>query len=224
MSKLLYIGRKYPKFVEEAEKYGISRNVPFAQASKLKWGELVQCAKYDGYNEWELDCADDKIGRAKLLCDFKFTQLYIKDKEFLALLLNEKDIHEHITDFITADTPIKRVCGTYTVTASVEIDMPAEDLFEKAKELLRKHNIKAPKVMIGGKLNKKYTDDDTYEGMRFSRGLVTINDDTLEVQDDNDDKCELVLINDYVKYSRKEQRQLIKNMQQTTIDDYGVLT
>jgi hypothetical protein len=35
--KLLYIGKDYPNFVEEARTYDVSRNVPISALANLEW-------------------------------------------------------------------------------------------------------------------------------------------------------------------------------------------
>lgn len=79
--KLLYVGRNYADFRNEALKYGVSRVTPFSQLKNLCWGESVLLAKYKPDLENKTREKDKRFGTAEMIGAFPIESVLIMNKK-----------------------------------------------------------------------------------------------------------------------------------------------
>lgn len=234
---LLYVGRKYNSFLKEAKKEGISRNIPLNQGKTVKWGDRVYCAVHEKYPECdknlyggnyptEIQLILDEIkglGRAKLLCSFRITNIYVKDKSLMDLFLEDKTVQKKIVkveDFTEGGTTegkaVERDCGSYSITSGITVTMETEQIMTKINDIAGKEGIEKPKIMIGGKLERVFKESEL-DNIKFSRGLRTLNE---EVELKEIEKTELNVVSDYKQFKTKKNRMEAISRRLENLDNY----
>jgi hypothetical protein len=198
--RLLFIGKHYPNFVEEARKYGISRNVPLKALANLTWGDEILCAQYQSAGikepkyESNLDGTRTQIGertknlgQANLLCSFTLRDIYVREPSIAAHLQNELYLDGLVAawDHCMSDcTPIARGCGSYTIGERAIMRAPMSRIYEELRKITEKLKGVTDKnghllnrklhIMIGGPLCKVFEPGIFINPIKFSRNLIDI--------------------------------------------------
>jgi hypothetical protein len=195
---LIFIGKNYPNFVEEARKFDVSRNIPWTQLAGLNFGDEIFCATYESAGEYEPMYEKNSdgtrtellgkqrlknLGQANLLCSFTLRDIYVRTPG-ISQELNQALWHDGLVTSVEACssdcTPISRACGSYTMGIRAIIQAPVSRIYEELKRIAKEHKLVGGRkvhVMIGGKLKKVFEPGIFIRPIKFTRGLLTVPDD-----------------------------------------------
>lgn len=178
MSHLIYIGKEYDDFVGEAEKFGVSRNVPAQSASGMVWGEEVLCATFNPYPKEHFEKIGkepDRTGNAELMCSFRFEEFFIRDPVLHAAVMAELISRDMLINVESANEEIERDCGAFVITSIAEVSIEISELLKIVRDLAKLLGLKA-QVMVGGPLIKVYEEEEYVPGVKFTRGIMRFGD------------------------------------------------
>jgi hypothetical protein len=232
MSKLLYIGQKYKKFVSESIKLGVNRNIPARQLRSLKWGERITTAKHEGYKReyvrdirsllYNMASKPYPNGKAHLLLDFNFTGLSFHNEDLTKGIVKQLEEDGKIKKSVEYDGTgirINRYCGTYHVRSSHFTDATIEEIIDAALAVSEDMGISNPKCMISGRPDTIYGKGEVIEPISFSRGLQ-------EIEGMSEEEHELKTLPVIHVLGEYEQWKTVKEMRESidrrlkTLDDY----
>lgn len=205
--KLIYIGRNYEDFVKEAQKYGISRNVPLNAVKTLNWGETILCATHSKYPDEFFEALKrkpDRSGTADLLCSFIFDSLFIRDPDLHAAVMNRLQELGFLGEIKELDEVVERDCGAYIITSATEVTIPIADLVQIIRDMGKRLRI-APKVMIGGQVQDVFEDGEYIPNVKFTRGIMGLEDEQPIVT-----TAKVVGIKDYLHFDTLEEKYQFK--------------
>lgn len=205
--KLIYIGKEYKDFVKEAERYGISRNVPLNAIGGMEWGETVLCAIHNKYPEALFEALGkepDGTGTADLLCSFTFDRLFIRDPQLHNAVMARLQELGFISGIEEADDPIERDCGAYVVTSVTTVTVPLHQLVSLIRDMAKRLSVPA-KVMIGGPVKDIYEEGEYIPHIKFSRGIMKWEDEKPIIT-----KVKVIGVNNYQHFDTLEQKYQFK--------------
>lgn len=177
---LIYVGKGYNDFISEAERYGVSRNIPIQSAYGLEWGEEILCAIFEPYTEeyfQALGMEPDRTGNAKLICSFRFEELYIKEPPLHAAVMEELIERGLVLNIEAADIEIERDCGAFIISSIAEVNVEVGVLVQIIRDLAKKLDLK-PQIMVGGPLIQEFPEEECVPGVKFTRGMMRLKDST----------------------------------------------
>jgi hypothetical protein len=180
MSHLIYVGKDYNDFIGEAKRYGVSRNIPAQSAYGLEWGEEVFCATFDPYTKeyfQALGMEPNRTGNAKLICSFRFEELFIKEPPLHAAVMAELIERGLVSNIEATDIEIERDCGAFVISSIAEVKVEVGVLIQIIRDLAKKLDLK-PQIMIGGPLIQEFPEEEYVPGVKFTRGMMRFKDST----------------------------------------------
>jgi hypothetical protein len=162
-----FIGEKRysaASFVAEAERYGISRNIPAQQLKGIQFGDVINLMLWDGE-------------QAVLFAQFVVSQVLIRDTEISA------EVGETLVNDGRAEPgggggePVHRACGSYISGGGVQVDhekATVKEIVDLAEQLAAEKGNRKIKFMVGGKISHQFAEPIPLgnHGPRFSRGFI----------------------------------------------------
>jgi len=173
-------------FIKEAKQIGVNRSLPYFLIKKLKWGDKILLANFEGRHIGEIEKleypnlnGDTEISRrfqdgvANIFGYFVISGLSLTaSQELKSKLYAQLDIVESNNQ----PTQYKRSCGSYTISSSHVVTNSLADIIEKAQALSKEMNEKV-KYFIGGNF---YELQGKVEGINFSRSLIEVEFNGIE--------------------------------------------
>lgn len=228
---LLFIGKNYNSFLKEAKKKGISRNIPLTQAKRVNWGDRVYCSFHEKYftgGNYPSEIVNfignlKQLGRARLICSFRVTNLYVKDNpELMSKFLEDEEVQDKITD-ITDHTKggscegknVDRDCGSYHIGASISLDMDTGEIIDKMNDIVGKEGIEKASIMIGGRVEQVFNGG-AVENIKFTRGLKTLEG---EVNLERIKENKVNIVEGYRQYKTKKDKMRAIERRLGNLDD-----
>jgi len=157
-------------FIAEAEKYGISRNLPAQQLKGIQYGDTINLMQWDG-------------NQAILFAQFVVRRVFIRNPEISAAVA-EKLIEEGKaqTGGGGGDS-VERACGSYITGPGIVVDdekTSIREIIDLAEEIASQtgdEGDKKIKWMVGGSLSHKFPAPIPLgkHGPQFSRGFIRFN-------------------------------------------------
>jgi hypothetical protein len=153
-----FIGEKRyttESFIAEAERYGISRNIPAQQLKGIQFGDVINLMLWDG-------------DQAVLFAQFIVSQVLIRDTEISAEV-GDKLVNE--------GRAVHRACGSYVSGGGVILDQEkatVREIVDLAEQLAAEKGDRKIKFMVGGKVSHQFPEPVPLgnHGPRFSRGFI----------------------------------------------------
>ncbi|KYC53849.1 MAG: hypothetical protein AMQ22_00048 [Candidatus Methanofastidiosum methylothiophilum] len=230
---ILFIGKNYNSFLKEAKKKGISRNIPLTQAKRVNWGDRVYCSFHEKYftgGNYPSEIVNfmgnlKQLGRARLICSFRVTNLYVKDNpELMSKFLKDERVQENITD-ITDHTEggsqpgksVDRDCGSYHIGASISLNMDTGEIIDVMNDIAGKEGIEKASIMIGGRVEQTFKNGEAVENIKFTRGLKTLEG---EVKLERIKKSKVNIVEGYRQYKTKKDRMEAIERRLGNLDDF----
>ena len=216
---LLYRGKDYPHFLNEAKVLGISRNIPLKQLANLKWGDEVLMGTFHTYGKHE-DSEEVKkngalrwphgkpvnLGEARIECSFSIRELMVKQPK-VSKALADKIIAECDLDEVIPNEGriVWRACGSYVVGTQYvmghDITTTIKHLYELLLEVQEEMKLKVVKVMIGGPVAHIFPAGSGFYDAKFTRGLTEIVttgfDFGKEFESEHDNRNKVIRIHKY---------------------------
>ena len=158
---LNYVGRglyTIDIFVKEAYKYGVNRAIPHNLLHQLEWGTPILLAQYNRKNR-----------SAFIFGYFIFSTITTNlDDDTIDEVLKELKVVKIKKHDNPKKSTIHRMCGSYTLSRTIELKSTPREIIEKMKEKAKGKF----KIFIGGKFYglKPFT----VSPIGFTRGLMKI--------------------------------------------------
>lgn len=178
-------------FIKEASQIGVNRSLPYFLIKKLKWGDTILLANFEGRNagKKQIQICDCEIQPCLLHEKFEnrkfqdgianiFGYFVISGLNLTASLELKAKLYTQL-DIVSSNDKsiaIKRSCGSYVISASHIVTNTLADIIEKAQTLAKDMNEKV-KYFIGGNF---YELQGKIEGINFSRSLIEVEFTGLE--------------------------------------------
>jgi hypothetical protein len=162
-----FIGEKRyttESFIAEAERYGISRNIPAQQLKGIQFGDVINLMLWDG-------------DQAVLFAQFIVSQVLIRDTEISAEV-GDKLVNEGRAEpGGGGGEPVHRACGSYVSGGGVILDQEkatVREIVDLAEQLAAEKGDRKIKFMVGGKVSHQFPEPVPLgnHGPRFSRGFI----------------------------------------------------
>jgi len=157
---LHFIGDNYKddyRFILEARRNGITRNVPAQTARGFHYGDTVQLLRWKRGGKLVYAFAEMVVNQVTLpkeLSDKVAEAL----KDRISIHYDPSPLH------IDRDCGSYDICGTFTVEG--DIDIP--DIIKAAQEISKDEKFRC---MVGGRLLKVYDTPIKFPGVKFTRGF-----------------------------------------------------
>jgi len=183
-------------FVKEAKQIGVNRSLPHFIIKKLKWGDKILLATFEGCHvgqqEQICDCEIQPCELHKKSMKFQdgiahvFGYFIIEGLNITASNELKQKLYSQLDIVESINQPIqyKRSCGNYVIASSHRVMNSLADIIEKAQVLAKEMNEKV-KYFIAGNFYQ-FGDEDIIvdniliNGVNFSRSLVEIDFDKIE--------------------------------------------
>jgi hypothetical protein len=162
-----FIGEKRysaESFVAEADRYGISRNIPARQLRGIQFGDVINLMLWDGT-------------QAVLFAQFVVSQVLIRDTEISAEV-GDKLVNEGRAEpGGRGGEPVHRACGSYISGGGVIINQETatvREIVDLAERLASEKGDRKIKFMVGGKISHQFPEPIPLgnHGPTFSRGFI----------------------------------------------------
>lgn len=159
------------KFVNEAERIGVNRAIPYRMLANMNFGDKVFTAIDCDKSTWK------NKHKAEVFGYFTVDSVMLTgDEAVREKIISRLDVITSTTQ--TRDEVIMRECGNYTISARFEVRNSLQDIYRIIKEVLSEIPGKTPiKVLIGGSFTK-LQNAFTLRVVNFFRGIreIVLND------------------------------------------------
>jgi len=168
MHWLHYVGGFYSpaKFIAEAKRNGVARRVSPSMAHTMSFGDVVTLLNWRG-------------GEPAAFAAFTITRITLQAD--IAQMVGDQLAEEGKAHSVAGGGQVVRECGSYDIQAVYAVDVPLEEIVEKAVQTAKKLGVKCS-FMVGGPLSQVF--DPPYSvDAPFTRGFIKAGEEANSAND-----------------------------------------
>jgi len=189
-----YVGGFYSmaKFIEEAQRLGVTRRVAPTVAKTLAYGDRVVLLNWG-------------TGNVTAFAEFRIDKLTVDGS--LAEDVGRTLVQEGRAHFSDGGGGafVVRACGSYEIGGTWHVDAALDEVVDLVQQAAQERGVKA-KLMVGGKLTRVFDEPALLQPPpSFQRGFIPCEDDG---SFEYDGEASLVQVNHYQRRARKERHDI----------------